>query len=89
MRLLLDQNLFPHLLATLALRRYARDTATAALFYVPVPLLLIDRALTEGYIDLTTFAWAGLPVVAMVAAAISLLFALTNELPDAEPRPTT
>jgi hypothetical protein len=68
--------LFPHLLATLILRRYAPGTATALLLNLPITVLLLYQGLQEGYIRLSTFMWAGPLVVAAILGMIPLLFAI-------------
>ncbi len=42
--------LFPHLLATLIMRRYAPGTATALLLNLPVTVVLLNRGFREDYI---------------------------------------
>lgn len=67
---------FPHLLATLVLRRYAPGTATALLLNLPVTALLLYQGFLQGYIRLSTFLWAGPVVVAAILASIPLLFTI-------------
>ena len=67
---------FPHLLATLIMRRYAPGTATALLLNLPVTLLLLYQGVLQGYIRLSTFVWAGPLVVAAILGTIPLLFAI-------------
>ncbi|MBU4425904.1 MAG: HXXEE domain-containing protein [Desulfobacterales bacterium] len=67
---------FPHLLATLIMRRYAPGTATALLLNLPVTVLLLYQGLQQGYIRFSTFMWAGPLVVAAILSAIPLLFAI-------------
>lgn len=68
--------LFPHLLATLIMRRYAPGTAMALLLNLPVTVLLLHRGFQENYIRLSTFIWAGPLVVAAILGTIPLLFAI-------------
>lgn len=51
--------LFPHLLSTVIMRRYAPGTATALLLNLPITVLLLGRGFQHGYIQLSTFIWAG------------------------------
>jgi len=67
---------FPHLLATLIMRRYAPGTATALLLNLPVTVLLLYLGFQQGYIRLSTFVWAGPLVVAAILGTIPLLFAI-------------
>ncbi len=64
----------PHVLSTLAMRRYAPGTATAVLINLPVTATLLRTALAEGYIDSGTFVWAGPLVVIAIVALIPVLF---------------
>jgi hypothetical protein len=67
---------FPHVLATIALRRYAPGTATALLLNLPVTVLLLSTAIQAGYIQLAQFLWVGPLVTAGLLGTIPLLFAL-------------
>ncbi len=66
--------IFPHLLASLALRRYRPGTATGMLFNLPIGAALLARAFGEGYIDASAFLRFGPLVVAGLLASIPLLF---------------
>ncbi len=68
--------LFPHLLATILMRRYAPGTATALLLNLPVTLLLLYQGFQQSYIRLSTFIWAGPLVVAAILGSIPILFAI-------------
>lgn len=68
--------LFPHVLATIALRRYAPGTATALLLNLPITILLLYTAIQAGYIQLAQFLWIGPLVTGCLLGAIPLLFAL-------------
>ena len=68
--------LFPHLLATLVMRRYAPGTATALLLNLPVTVLLLYRGFQDSYIRLPAFLWAGPLVVAAILGSIPLLFTI-------------
>jgi hypothetical protein len=70
----------PHLLATVALRRYMPGTATALLFNLPLGLLLLRQALAEGLVAWRTLAWAAPAVSLLVLGSIPVLFALGGRL---------
>lgn len=72
--------LVPHLVATLALRKYAPGTATGLLFNLPLGGWLLYRALTEGYVDPGVFLYSGPITVLCILASIPLLFALGKKL---------
>jgi hypothetical protein len=70
----------PHLIATIATRRYMPGTATAVIFNLPLGCLFLKRALAENFIEFKVLAWAG-PVVALaIAASIPLLFAMGRKI---------
>src|SRR5258708_2071322 len=66
--------LFPHLLATLALRRYMPGTATAVLLNFPVTIGLLERGIREGSIEPHAFLIYGPLVVIGIVASLPLLF---------------
>ena len=66
--------LFPHLLATLVLRRYMPGTATALLFILPVTAGLIMLGVRDNYIEARTFLIYGPLVVLGIIALIPVLF---------------
>jgi len=68
--------LAPHVLATVALRRYMPGTATAVLLNLPLGLLYLRRALAERFVEPQVFRWAGPLEVAGLLAVLPLLFAL-------------
>lgn len=68
--------LMPHVLATIALRRYMPGTATAVLLNLPLGLLYLRQALAERLIDPQVFRWAGPLVVVGLLLALPALFAL-------------
>lgn len=71
---------FPHLLATIAMRRYMPGTASAVLLNLPLAGLLLRSAFVDEQASAATFAWAGpLTAIAMVAS-IPVLFALGRML---------
>lgn len=65
---------FPHLLATLIMRRYAPGMATAVLLNLPVTFSLLYQGFQQSYIRLSTFIWAGPLVVAPILGSIPILF---------------
>jgi Protein of unknown function with HXXEE motif len=65
---------FPHVLASLAMRRYMPGTTTALLFNLPAGAALIGVALDESYIALPRFLLAGPAVVLAIVASIPFLF---------------
>ena len=66
----------PHLVATLALRRYAPGTATGLLLNLPIGAALVAAAAAEGRSAWATFVWAGPMTTVALAAVIPALFAL-------------
>ena len=66
----------PHLVATVALRRYAPGTATGLLLNLPIGVALVAAAAAEGRIEWPSFVWAGPITVIGLAAAIRPLLAL-------------
>jgi hypothetical protein len=73
---------FPHVIATIVMRRYAPGTITALLFNLPVTVLLLQCSLQEGYIPLGKFVWRGPLVVIGIMASIPILFFTGRRLPD-------
>lgn len=73
---------FPHLAATLAMRRYAPGTTTAVLFNLPVTALLLQQAFTEERVDPDTFLWAGPLVAILIAISIPVIFAASANASD-------
>jgi hypothetical protein len=70
----------PHVVATIAMRRYMPGTATALLFNLPLGGLFLQRALAEGYIEPGVFVWSGPAVALAIAASIPPLFAIGRKL---------
>jgi hypothetical protein len=66
--------LFPHVVASLVLRRYMPGTATAVLLNLPVTIGLLGRAFREGYVEPRAFLIFGPMVVIGIVASIPLLF---------------
>jgi hypothetical protein len=74
---------FPHLLATVATRRYMPGTATALALNLPVTAALLRQAFREGYISATDFALAAPVVVLAIVLLIPVLFYVGRKLlPD-------
>ena len=72
---------FPHMIATVIMRRYAPETLTALLLNLPVTILLLHQALQEGYVTWQKFIWAGPLVVVCIMVLIPIMFALGKRLP--------
>jgi hypothetical protein len=72
---------FPHMIATVIMRRYAPGTLTALLFNLPVSILLLHQALQEGYVTWQKFIWAGPLVVVCIMVLIPIMFAIGTRLP--------
>ncbi|MGV8081126.1 MAG: HXXEE domain-containing protein [Syntrophales bacterium] len=70
----------PHLLATVALRRYVPGLATALLCNLPVTAGLLQAAFAEGYVKLPTFAYYAVPVCLGLVASIPFLFAVGRRI---------
>jgi hypothetical protein len=66
--------LFPHVAATVALRRYAPGTATAILLNLPVCVMLLIAAGHEHLLSWKSFAWVAPLVIAAMLGSIPLLF---------------
>jgi hypothetical protein len=79
--------LFPHVVASLAMREYAPGTLTALLLNAPVCALLLELALREEYVDARVFLWTGPLVVLGIAGSIPLLFAAGRRLAAAAAGP--
>ena len=70
----------PHVLGSVFLRRYMPGTATALVLNLPLGIVYLSRALSEGRIELPTFYWAGPAVALGIAASIPVLFVLGRPL---------
>jgi hypothetical protein len=70
----------PHLVATLALRRYAPGTATGLLLNLPIGAALIAAAVAEGRVAWPTFLWAGPATTIALLGAVPGLLALGRAL---------
>ena len=71
--------IFPHLIATIVLKRYAPGLVTGLLLNLPFGLLLIQQGLTQGAVPLYLIATALLLAIIMLAL-ISLLFKIGGKL---------
>jgi hypothetical protein len=71
---------FPHLLVTMATRRYMPGTATALALNLPVTAALLHQAFREGYISSTSFALTGPVVVLAIVLSIPALFYVGRKL---------
>lgn len=78
--------LFPHVIATVMMRRYAPGTLTAVLLNLPVTSFLLYRGFQEGYIHYERFVWVGSLVVLGIIVLIPLLFAIGRRLPGSDVR---
>jgi hypothetical protein len=70
----------PHLLATVALRRYVPGLASALTLNLPVGILLLRSAFAEGYVRFPRFAYFGVVVCIALAVSIPLLFRVGEKL---------
>jgi hypothetical protein len=70
----------PHLLVTVALRRYMPGLGTALALNLPVTIMLLRRAFAEGYVRFPTFAYYGLFVCVALVGSIPVLFAAGKKL---------
>jgi hypothetical protein len=70
----------PHLVATIAARRYAPGTATAVLLNLPLGSLLLYQSLKNGDVDPAVFVYSG-PLTAIgVLALVPPLVLLARQL---------
>ena len=65
---------FPHLIASIVLRRCAPGLFTALGLNVPVMFMLLFRALEEQYVSLSAFMISGVVFTAVIVAIIPVLF---------------
>ena len=66
--------LFPHVMASLALRRYMPGTATTVLLNAPVTIGLLVYAFREGYIEPRAFLIFSPIFTIVIVASIPALF---------------
>lgn len=65
----------PHVLGTIALRRYVPGTGTAVLFNLPLGGLFLQQALAQGFVAWGTIAWVAPITALLLVASIPALFA--------------
>ena len=71
---------FPHFVATIALKRYAPGLATALFLNLPITASLLYYSVINEYVDLNTFLYVG-PIVSLgILFSIPVLFAIGNQL---------
>lgn len=70
----------PHLVATIALRKYAPGTLTALLFNLPVTFLILKLSIEQQDIILERFYIVGPIIVLSILVSIPFLFRLGNLL---------
>ncbi len=78
--------LIPHLLASLALRRYMPGTGTALLLNLPLGSWFLYRAITEQYVQLSTLAWVAPGTALTIVASIPVLFAAGRKVGKSSPK---
>ncbi|MEO6800993.1 MAG: HXXEE domain-containing protein [Rhodanobacter sp.] len=72
--------LFPHVCASVLVRKYMPGTATALLLNLPLGVMYLHRALAVGSVTRPTFYWAGPAVVLATMALLPGLFAVGRKL---------
>jgi len=72
--------IFPHLIATIALKKYAPGLVTALLLNLPITAGLLYFAIIEQYIDLTKFYIIGPAVTVGILASIPILFTIGKKI---------
>jgi hypothetical protein len=82
--------LFPHVIASIALRRYMPGLGSALLLNLPVTFLLLKQAFAQGYVHMPAFLYYGAGVSLAVALSIPALFALGESvIPEDLPQDST
>ena len=66
----------PHVLASIALRKYMPGMATALVLNLPLGVLFLHRALADGFVVWGTLVWAAPFVAFLVLLSIPVLFAI-------------
>jgi Protein of unknown function with HXXEE motif len=66
----------PHVVASIALRKYMPGMATAVGLNLPLGLLFLHRALADGFVVWGTLVWAAPFVAFLVLLSIPILFAI-------------
>ena len=72
--------LFPHIIATLALKKYAPGLITALLLNLPTTTALLYFAVIEEYIDLNKFFYSGPLVTITILGLIPILFVFGKKI---------
>jgi hypothetical protein len=72
--------MFPHLAATLVMRRYVPGTATAVLLILPVTSLLLYQAFHQGFVAFSRFVYVGPGIVVCVMLSIPVLFMVGRKI---------
>lgn len=71
----------PHVVGTIALRRYVPGTATALLFNLPLGGLFLQEAVAQGFVAWDTIVWVAPVTAVAIVASIPVLFAIGRWLP--------
>lgn len=71
---------FPHIIATMVMRRYAPGTATAVLLNLPATLLLLKTGFDQGMLETRIFQYAGPAVVFAILGSIPILFFIGRKI---------
>lgn len=66
----------PHVVGTIALRRYVPGTATALLFNLPLGGLFLQQAVTQGFVAWGTIVWVAPVTAVAIVASIPVLLAI-------------
>ena len=72
--------LFPHIIATFVLKKYAPGLITALLLNLPTTTALLYFAVIEEYIDLNKFFYSGPLVTITILGLIPILFAFGKRI---------
>ncbi len=78
--------LFPHLVVSIAMRKYMPGTATGVLLNLPIGSALLYHAVAEDWVSLGTLAWAAPAVAAALVLAIPVLLGVGRRLFPEGPR---
>ena len=71
---------FPHLIATIALQKYAPGLISALLLNLPTTVGLLYFAVMENYIDLNKFYYFGPMVTIGILGSIPILFGIGKKI---------
>jgi hypothetical protein len=66
----------PHVVGTIALRRYVPGTGTALLFNLPLGGMFLQQAVAQGFVAWGTIAWVAPVTAVVIVASIPVLFAI-------------